>query len=234
MWEDIELTSNIKSYQVVIAQHETRRTFAPILPTLRGGLGDHHVIVMPGNHSGIVEPMGRFDEPSAIVGDLAKRFLRSGKYRRFGDSKKEPQGGTKFLDSSLFGRAETLQLYTKIRQNFGEIRDEAKSSYGSQFSAKRAIRAQNSAGTAHATVPKLSRKLVRYFVNTHHEDVMSSYLPIICQTIKSNAVYEMLRRMTQADFQNDVRKLTLDPSMRGVLSDIHAHFYEMTGCDILP
>jgi hypothetical protein len=216
MWSGIDKTHNIKSYQIVIAQNETRRTFAPVLPPkLPGGLTNRHLVLMPGNHSGIVEPMGAFKQPSMIVKDLAKRFLMSRAHKQYGKADHRPRGCTEFAERSLLTPNEVLELYSEIRNDFRRIRKTAQRDtsnfYGLQmFGARRAVRTQDKAGGRHATAPKISRRLQGYFVNTYHADLFKQYI--------SEDVHDILRHETSRYIEEDLD----DNNTRALLNKIHS------------
>jgi hypothetical protein len=233
MWKNIELTKNVKAFQIVLAQHETRRSFAPVLPRLRDGLHDAHLIVMPGNHSGIVEPLGHFQEPYLLVKDLAKRFLLRGQHPRLKPTVNDPGGSTEFYDPSCLSYDKILHLYASLSYNFDPIKKLAASDgsnwYGMQaFGARRTVKSMDKSGKTHKDVGKISREKKSFYVNDHHKYVMRMMYPIIHDAI----INPQVPKYTYPMFLNVWNQMKARQKLSLVCQSIRDHFADHTGYEL--
>lgn len=154
MWKDLELTGNVKNCTVIIAWHDSRRAFAPIItPRDKVPVGcDYKVYIMPGNHSAIVEEQPGLAEAAQIVKDMAMKFLRG--------------FHTGFSDRSALSSGQIIDKYGVISTSWGNYQDLAGS-----FFTSRTVVTQDARGSSIDSM-KLSpeRKAGEFFINDHHKE----------------------------------------------------------------
>jgi hypothetical protein len=107
----IRMTSNVVEAQVILAQHERRWMFRPVLPeSERNGV---QWDIMPGNHSSIVEKKEGLKPAYRLVRHLAKEFLME-----------RDGGGTMFgADDGVLLPLEILENYSKIYRRWFSFED---------------------------------------------------------------------------------------------------------------
>ena len=165
-WRNVGLAPNVRRYTVVYAQHESRRQFAPIVPSQ---LGRAFVTmeVMAGTHSSVAGTMDNlelFGESAELVYDMAKRFLMS--------------CGTKFVRRSLLDSTGILERYAKILLNFDDYQRVGKKGFGlgglGVGSPKRSLQSDKGVQLPAGFTPE---KIPGFFVNDHHRDAMMAQYP---------------------------------------------------------
>jgi hypothetical protein len=161
MWQDLELTPNVSNCTVIIAWHDSRRAFAPVItPRNRVPAGcTYTVYIMPGNHSSIVEEKAGVVEAAQIVKDMAMRFLR--KFH------------THFTDKFQLSAGEIIEKYAIIAKNFGSYQELA-----GRYFTSRIIVTQDSKGKSIDSM-KLTpeRKEGQFFINDHHKELYLELYP---------------------------------------------------------
>ncbi len=172
MWKKIAVTGNLGMCSVVLAQHDRRKLFAPVYPTVDGPFTD--VDIMPGDHSTIVEYKEGRSEAHELVCDMAKRFLRA--------------RGTTFKDSSLLGPIDILRRYALIAEHFDDYAQFAKGVSGKpkdRFKSSRPIRDDK-----RKVVGQMLPVKPAFFINEHHRET--------CRTLYPQIVNEVDRPMRDA------------------------------------
>ena len=195
MWSHIELTPNVKACQIVLSQHDLRRTFSPVLPPAFNTADNTSpiVVVMPGNHSSIVEPHGCRHEAPRLVFDMAKRFLMQGTHKRYLRQANDTGGGTTIRNDGLLSSTEILNEYARMASKFERYRKESRSDgmmnkFGIRKKEPRLIRSQDRTGSVHASTPTLERKRPAgaFFVNIDHEAVFQDEYRQLYKELKRN------------------------------------------------
>jgi hypothetical protein len=166
---DMRLTPNVKQTQIILAQHERRILFRPVLPSNVEHKpisrdGEVEWDTMPGNHSSIVEKKQGLKPAYRLVRHLAKEFLAQA-----------DGSGTQFsgVDDVLLP-LEILENYSKIWRRWNMFEDTgAKHWYGRKFGTlKRTVQSMNMRkDTVMVLKPGRGLSGDDFFINIHHRQV---------------------------------------------------------------
>jgi hypothetical protein len=148
MWRDIQLSGNVNNCTVILAQHDSRRLFAPVVPTAIPGGCRYFNHVMPGNHSSIVQEKQGLEEAAQVVKDMALKFLR-----RF---------QTAMTDRTSLTEAEIVEKYAIMAKNWDNYKKKA----GKWFTSRTVV-SQDSEGRH---VRTLRPEQSSFFINDHHRE----------------------------------------------------------------
>ncbi|MFO0813990.1 MAG: hypothetical protein U0796_12260 [Gemmatales bacterium] len=160
MWKHIELTGNVKNCCVIIAWHDSRRAFAPIIvPKNMVPAGcNYYTYLMPGNHSSIVEEKAGITEAARLVKHMAMRFLI--------------QYGTRFSDRYRLLDGQVIEYYSSIAENWNNYQKLA----GKYFTS-RIVVTQNEEGNTIDSMKITPERKEPFFINEHHKEVYLSEYP---------------------------------------------------------
>jgi hypothetical protein len=165
-WRDISITSNVRYYHTVLAQHDVRSvvmdSFQAVYPRLNGSTS-MDVDVMPGSHSSIVTFKGAGkDDTAELVFDMALRFLKS--------------HGTQFNGGNLLSNNDILKRYANIQEDF-TFYTHLKAKHLKKLSTNPASMKREIMDAAKTTVGGLNMAKPDFFINEHHRETFRFSYP---------------------------------------------------------
>jgi hypothetical protein len=217
MWKNIKLNANVKECTVILAEHERRREFNPVLDEymLDANRPDGWDFdTMPGDHSGILVATGNHKSAPAIMEDMAKTFLYQGGQ------------GTTFRNKTFLSRLRILGHYAQIMLELDSYKKGYWASWGA-MRKRRVVRTQNEKGKALTKVGSLVPKAkdanqtplkgkARFWANSHHRLQFVAEFPSLGMALveATGGNYNKLNKLLNngSSVQRDFLRLAADGS----------------------